>query len=164
MLAPASLEDRRLLNPAFSGLVVLRSSITYYKETTKGLPFIYAFLVLPLVLHAETRERIPHSIATALTTWTERNSDLVAGFGRHAKELGPATREGLIYLAASKVVNFDEDGALNPLLQDRVIKRQMAEIDPSEAAECINRAAFIGRWLSSAGTIPTVLTALGVRP
>ena len=77
-----SLEERRLLNPAYCGLLVAAAAVGHEREVHRGLPYIYAYLVLPLVLHPETRERLPNSVATKLVTWTERNSELVAGIPR----------------------------------------------------------------------------------
>jgi hypothetical protein len=40
-------EDRRLLNPAFAGALVVRASQGFWKEARRGLPYIYAYWPAP---------------------------------------------------------------------------------------------------------------------
>lgn len=159
-----SLEYLRLLNPAFSGLLVLRGAAGYAKETEKNFPFIYSYLILPFVLHAETRERIPGTIITKLATWSERNADLVAGFAKRARELAPATRDGIFLLSSAGALTFGDAGALNVQLKESSSSKFLNDVGLAEAGECAKKATFVGRWLATSGTVPTVLSSLGVLP
>jgi hypothetical protein len=159
----ASLEDRRLLNPAFAGLLVVRASQGFSKQSGGGLPFVYAYLVLPLVLHSETRERLPHAIVTKLLSWAERNGDLVALLPRRVVELGPATREGLFVVLTAGLSNLGLVGQIEPAIDEKSLIGFERNSTSAEVAECVKKAYFVGRWLATSGTVPTVLTALGVR-
>lgn len=47
-----------LLNPAFCGRVLYSTIKTYNEKTSRAFPFPLIYLVLPLVLHKETRIHI----------------------------------------------------------------------------------------------------------
>ena len=59
------------------------------------MPWPVAFIVAPLVLHAPSREALPSSTRTYLSTWVSRNALIRAGFPKRATELAPFVREGL---------------------------------------------------------------------
>jgi hypothetical protein len=158
-----SLEDRRLLNPAFAGALVLRTSQGFRKEAKRGLPFIYAYLVLPLVLHPETRQRLPHAVVTKLPSWAERNSDLVAPLPHRIGELAPATREGLFVISSAGLAELGVGGSIEPALNEKTLTDFEKHAGASEVADCVKKAGFVGRWLATSGTVPTVLTILGIR-
>jgi hypothetical protein len=163
MSAPVSIEDRRLLNPAFSGILLIRASQGFWKQSQNGIPFIYAYLVLPLLLHPETRERLPSAVVTKLVTWTERNGDLVALIPRRISELASATRDGLFVATASGLAHLGPAGQIEPILKENDLTSFEKKTASSEIAGCMRKAHFIGRWFATSGTVPTVLTALGVR-
>jgi hypothetical protein len=163
MSLPNSLEDRRLLNPAFTGVLLVRASQSFWKQAQAGLPYVYAHLVLPLVLHPETRERLPHAIVTKLVTWSERNGELLAPLPRRTNEFTPATREGLFVATSTGLARLGPSAEIEPLIPERLLiafERQVASL---EVAECVKKANFLGRWFAASGTVPTILTALGVR-
>jgi hypothetical protein len=159
----ASLEGRRLLNPAFTGIVLLRAAQGYSKESEADFPFIYSYLVLPLVLHPETRERLPQSIVTKLLAWTERNGDLVAQLPRRVTELANATRQGLFAVSTTGLATLGASGQIKPVLSQKTQSAFERLLGSAEVIDCLKKANFVGRWLATAGTAPTVLTALGVR-
>ena len=158
-----SLEGRRLLNPAFTGTVLLRAAQGFVKEAKSDLPFVYSYLVLPFVLHLETRERLPQTIVTKLVTWAERNGDLVAILPRRVSELAEATREGIFAVSTNGLAALGPTGQIRPAFN---LKNQAAfdkQIGSAEVIDCLKKANFVGRWFATAGSAPTVLTALGVR-
>jgi hypothetical protein len=159
----ATLEERRVLNPAFSGALIARAAMGYSGEASEGLPFIYAYLILPFVLHEETRLRLPNAIVTRLITWTERNADLVAYFPRRLNDLSPATREGLLLITTTDVASVGTRGCIIVNAASRVLTKLEKTTKSNEVADCMKRAHFVGRWLATSGTIPTVLSSLGVR-
>lgn len=158
-----SLEDRRLLNPAFVGSIVIRAIHGHEKEASAGgLPFVYSFLIPPLVLHPETRERLPIAIVTKLIPWTERNSELLIPFGRRIAELAPATRDGVFLFATTNLIRLGAAARLTSVASARALTTYERTTGSTEVSDCLKKAYFVGRWLASAGTVATVLTALGV--
>jgi hypothetical protein len=162
MTLPASLESRRLLNPGFTGALLVRAAHGFKKEAGTALPFIYAHLVLPLVLHPETRERLPNSVVTKLLTWTERNGDVIAPLPNRIVELAHATREAVFLITTTGMANLGDAGEIDPALAEKALASFAKSSGSNEVLECFNKANFVGRWLGTSGTIPTVLTVLGV--
>ena len=159
----ATLEERRLLNPAFVGTLLLRAAIGHVNEVQRPLPYVHTYLIPPLLLHRETRERLPQSVVTTLVTWVERNSDLLMLLPRRIAELAPTTRDALLFITATKAATLGTAGEVEPLIDQRCLVKFEKETPSPEVSDCLRRAHFVGRWLGSAGSIPTVLTALGVQ-
>jgi hypothetical protein len=155
-------EVLRLLNPAFTGLVITSAASGFSELAKEGLPFAYCYLVLPLVLHAETRTRLPVTMATKLVTWTERNGDLVARFGDRVMELRPYTSKGILAATTGGLASMSLEAALFPTAPKAVADFSRQSGSP-EVVEILKRAAFTGKWFAAAGTPATVLTALGVQ-
>jgi hypothetical protein len=141
-----SLEGRRLLNPAFTGVLLLRAAQGFVKEAESDLPFIYSYLVLPLVLHPETRERLPQAIVTRLATWAERNGDLVTILPRRVGELAQATREGIFAISTNGLVTLGGKGELRPAITQKIQVAFERQIGSAEVIEChaevVERAIF----------------------
>jgi len=159
----SSLEGRRLLNPAFTGILLLRAAQGFAKEAKSDLPFVFSYLVLPLVLHPETRERLPQTIVTKLVTWAERNGELVAMLPRRTSELAEATRDGMFAVSTNGLAILGPTGQIKPVIDAKTQAAFDKQIGSAEVIECLKKALFVGRWLATAGSAPTVLTALGVR-
>mgnify|MGYP000535543387 FL=1 len=58
-----------LLNPAFCGRILYSTIKTYANNSHRALPFPLIYLVLPLVLHKSTREKI--NSRTQLLVWIQ---------------------------------------------------------------------------------------------
>ena len=163
MTSEISLENRRLLNPAFSGLLIIRAAQGFHREANGALPYIYSYLVLPLVLHTETRDRLPQAIVTRLPTWAERNGDVTTLFPRRVADLAPATREAIFLAATSGLITLGRSAAITSNMGDRLLINFERESASAEVASCIHKALFVGRWPATSGTVSTVLTILGVQ-
>ena len=61
-----SLEERNLLNPGFCATLLWYAAQGYASERKMPMAIELSFLVLPLVLHLETRESLPRAITTSL--------------------------------------------------------------------------------------------------
>ena len=157
-----SAEVLRLLNPAFSGSVISNAAAGFLELTREGLPFPYCYIILPLVLHAETRSRLPTTMATKLVTWSERNGDLVSGLGDRVMELRPYTSKGILAATTGGLATLSPHGSLIPAAT-RAISAFSRQSGSPEVVEIFKKAAFAGKWIAAAGTPATVLTALGVQ-
>lgn len=156
-----SLESRRLLNPGFTASILLSAADTYQQLMRTGLPLAYCYIVAPLVLHAETRSRLPTTMATKLLTWSERNGDLVATFGSRVSELRTYVSQGVLAATVSGMADLADGTALLPLTIKPVAAYAKTS-GSSEVTEILKKSAFVGKWLAAAGTPATVFTALGV--
>ena len=65
-------EEANLLNPAFLGLLIERAAHGYHEISGDGLQWPLPYLVLPAVLHKQTREALPKDRRTSMVEWTGR--------------------------------------------------------------------------------------------
>ena|SRR5665213_978873 len=163
MASEISLENRRLLNPAFAGLVLIRAINGFFRETKNGFPYIYSYLILPLVLHPETRERLPQAVVTRLPSWAERNGDITALLPRRVADFAPATREALFLSTTTGLIRLGKAAELTSSVTDKALLNFEKNSVSEEVATCLHKANFVGRWLATSGTSTTVLTVLGVQ-
>ena len=153
-----------LFNPAFCGEVLLRSIETYSKHSTneEGLSFPLAFLILPLVLHKKTRERIPATTKNTLHYWLRENGSALIGFPMRARNLVPLTREAITFLIQLQMIQVVTEGRL---VRTTKRHRRSSGFEPDvEIEDCLSKAETIGKWFARAGTPSTVYFTLGVKP
>src|SRR5262245_31843235 len=89
------IEEANLLNPAFCSLLIARSVEGYVETADRGLPFPISFIVLPILLHQDTRRSLPRSVATTMLGWIETNQTQLVGFADRVRRVRPYTQEAL---------------------------------------------------------------------
>jgi hypothetical protein len=157
-------EEANLFNPAFCATLLARTADEYAKKATRPLPFALGFLVLPIVLHHGTRSALPGSTLTSLLPWVQENREQLVDFAQRVQRLRAITREALLFGIQHETLLLTADGsiAVGPKRQSATEKRTGLFTD--EARECVDRAGFLGRWLSTAGTVATIYAAWGIAP
>ena len=156
-------EEAYLLNPAFCALTISAGVRGYASVESAGMPFPLAFLVLPVVLHKQTRDALPRSVRTYLATWIEDNPDVRIGFADRARALVPFVREGLLLAFSQGEIALRSEGRVAPGARPARIGDYLGAAT-DEVRSCIRKAEFVGRWLARAGTVPTIVALWGVRP
>lgn len=149
-----------LLNPAFCGRLLYAAIKEYERKTQHAFPFPLVYLVLPLVLHKQTRTRI--SSRTQLLQWIQANQHLLIGFARRTKELVVITNEALELLLQSGLIQITKNGELSIAKTQRSLSK--TRFVDSEISECITKSEHVARWFASTGKIETIYIGLGVRP
>jgi hypothetical protein len=156
-------EERALLNPSFCSCLLWQASVGYESIAHAPLPFDISFLVLPTVLHRETRESLPKLVRTSLAVWVDENPLARPRIADRARTLVPFTKEAMIYGGIHGLLEL-QGGAIaaNPDWRKRIA----ADLEDStdEVQSCAKRAEFVGKWLASSGSSGTVMAILGVRP
>src|SRR5579871_5442366 len=99
-----------LFNPAFCGWVLREAIEGYASVQATGMPLPLAFLVLPVVLHQATRERLPGAVTTKLHVWLQEHPEVRIQFAERTKELASFTREGLLFLGTRGQLRITDDG------------------------------------------------------
>ena len=158
-----SAEERALLNPSFSSVLLWHAAIGHVAEGTGALPFGTAFLVLPLVLHRGTREALPKSVATSLPVWLEDYPLVRARMAERARLLVPYTKEALLFGGTRGLLSVSSDSVSAEPTWQRKINAEMQK-SSDEVRACARKAGFMGRWFARAGSPATVMALLGVRP
>jgi hypothetical protein len=159
-----TLEERRLLNPAFCAQLIWRAARGHSSRNNALLALEEAFLVLPLVLHGEIRQSLPHNTRTSMPVWLESEPLRRRWIAAGARMLVSNTREALLFGGLRRFIEFDGSAIrahdqTSPTGEARTLK-----LTTDEVRDCAKRAEFIGKWMSHTGSAPTVLALLGVRP
>lgn len=159
-----TLEERRLLNPAFCAQLVWRAARGHVGVGNSALSLEEAFLVLPMVLHGEIRQSLPRDTRTSLAVWLETKPLARRWITAGARRLVPFTKEALMFGGMHGYIELVGS-------QVRAVEAQWAKLEmrltnqaSDEVRECAKRAEFVGKWLAQTGSAPTVLALLGVRP
>jgi len=161
--AQRSSEERALLNPAFCANLLWHAALGYANVDSEGLSFEESFLVLPFVLHREIREELPRNIRTSLAVWLENHPFARGQISIRAKLLAPFTKEGLLFGGLYGLFQIEKSRVYPNVTQRRTISSSLRE-SSNEVRECSKKSEFIGKWFAQAGSAPTILAMIGVRP
>lgn len=154
-------ETAHLLNPAFCSIILYQAVFEYEKKARTPFPYTLAYLVLPMVLHKNTRERILSR--TNMVVWLQTNSDVLIGFAQRAKSLVAYSNEALEFLQLHGIVAFVDEGLSLVKIISKTKQEHFAAMD-QEIAECILKARHVGRWFAQMKTVESVYAAWGVKP
>jgi hypothetical protein len=158
-----SIEERHLLNPGFCTMLLWHAAQGYASERSMPMAIELSFLVLPFVLHQETRESLPTNIRTSLPTWLAEHPIVRTRLGGRAATLRPFTKESLLFGGSHGLLSLAQDGVRANLDMKTRVSAAL-KLTSDEVRECAKRATFLGRWLERAGGPETVMALLGVRP
>jgi hypothetical protein len=123
------------------------------------MPWLFSFLVPPVVLHQETRRSLPKTTNAHLSSWLIQHAEVHAGFGDRAAAFAPVVQEALRYGMTTQALAFESDG-----LVAHVPERTPDLLQSEEARECAKKAAFLGRWFARTKDPATTFALFGVAP
>lgn len=158
-----SSEERALLNPCFCANLLWHASYGYMSVSSDGLSFEESFLVLPFVLHRETRESSPRDIRTSLAVWIDDNPLLWGKIANRARVLVPFTKEGLFFGGVHGFIRINRGKIHSESTWKRTVNKSLRD-SSDEVRCCAKRAEFVGKWFAQTGSAQTVLALMGVRP
>lgn len=150
-----------LFNPAFCGEIIRATAKEYNKHTNTNFPYAFAFLVLPIVLHKATRERMPRSVRTYFFVWVEQNDDLFFDFSKRTRGMVKYTKEALSFLLIHNKIEISENAEI--LATNERVKKINKE-DYQEYNDILKRAEMLGNWLSSTSDIKSIYSFLRITP
>lgn len=158
-----SVISANLLNPAFCG-EVLRRTIWSFNQNEKDeyMPFSLAFLILPIVLHKDTREKMPIRSSTYFHSWVDSNEQLFIDFANRVKLLTPYTRESIIFLLKHNAISINDNGGFEVLGPYR--KRNVRGDSIEEVNSILKKAELLGKWLRLTGNPQTIYMFLKIKP
>ena len=122
-----------LLNPAFCGRMLYSTINTYCVRTRQAFPFPLTYLVLPLVLHKETRENI--SSRKQLHLWVQQYPQLLIDFPQRATDLIPITNEAIELLLLTRKLILTPNAELEISPTSRSLSK--TQYIDSEISECL---------------------------
>lgn len=154
-------EIANLLNPSFCAILLYSATFEYQKKAKSGMPFPLLYLVLPIILHKNTRSRV--NSRTNMVVWLQRNPDVLVGFADRAKSLIGFTNEAiefLLFQGNCEIIN----GGLSIIKTVSKSKIVQYAANDQEIAECIQKAEHVGRWFYNMHAVENTYTAWGVKP
>lgn len=149
-----------LMNPAFCGALVAYVIERYKEETGDSFPFLLTYLILPLILHKETREKI--NSRTKMAVWIEINQPILIGFAQRVKSFVEITHETLDFLLNAGMVKMKD----NALLETTSVIKQnkVRKLADEEILNCFKKAKHLAKWFAHSGTVETIYIHWGIRP
>lgn len=158
-----SREERDLLNPGFCANMLWHAAGGYSGGPGESLSFEEAFLVLPFVLHRETREELPCSTRTSLAVWLDEHPLARGRVVSRARLLVPFTKEALTFGGVHGFIRLDGGMLHADIDWNKSVTRILKE-SSGEVRVCAKRAGFVGKWFAESGSAATVLSLIGVCP
>lgn len=149
-----------LLNPAFCGRILYGAVKKYNEISNRAFPFPLIYLVLPLVLHKNTRRLI--NSKTAMLVWVQKYPELFIGFAQRASDLVEITNEAVELLLQSGLLQLTNEAGLQVNKTIRAMSKTRFTDD--EIKECVDKSEHVGKWFAVAGSTETIYISLGVRP
>lgn len=158
-----SREERDLLNPGFCANLLWHAAGGYSDGSRESLSFEESFLVLPFVLHRETREGLPRSTRTSLAVWLDEHPLARGRVASRARLLVPFTNEALTFGGVHGFIRLD-GGVLHADMAWKKAVTRVLRGSSDEVRVCAKRAGFVGKWFAESGSAATVLSLMGVCP
>jgi hypothetical protein len=152
-------EIANLLNPAFCASIIYSVIFEYQKTKGHPMPFVLSYLILPIILHKKTRERIDSK--TNMTMWIQKYPDVLIEFPQRTRSLVFFTNESVEYLLQEKIICLNNLG-LNII--KTLSKSYMGRSTDKEILECHNKSEHLGRWFARMNTEENIYAAWGVKP
>lgn len=149
-----------LLNPAFCGRILYNTIKVYNEESNRPLPLPLIYLILPLILHKQTRLQI--NSRTQLLVWLQRNPEMLIGFSERAKSMISITNEAIELLLQSSMVKLTNNAEL--AISQTLRPLSKTKYSNTEVKESINKGEHVAKWFVQAGKTETIFVSLGVRP
>jgi hypothetical protein len=150
-----------LFNPAFCGEII-RRTVSQYNLGGEEFPFLLTYLILPIVLHKQTRSAMPNSTATYFHSWVEENEHLFVNFSERVKEMNPFTKESAMFLLNQNSIKITDSGNLTIVQPYR--KKLLTGDGIEEVKEIFRKAELLGRWFRLTGNVQTIYMFLKIRP
>jgi hypothetical protein len=152
-------EIGNLLNPFFCSVVIYYTAFEYQKKKGAPMPFTLVYLILPIILHKNTRERI--NSKTNMIVWLQKYPDVLIGFHERARDLVLFTNEAIEFLIQGEIITLQK-AYLNI---NKILSRSgMKNFDDTETLECFKKAEHLGRWFAQISIEENIYIAWGVKP
>lgn len=156
-----SLETKDLLNPAFCGLIYASIVEGFNAKSNTPIPFYLPYILMPLVLHKESRLLIPSTSIKKFHGWLHENEQIKMGLAERAKGLKPFVSQAMTFLHGQEYISIDQGSGI----RIKNLKKLKAIINKSDSiAEYLIKAKTLGAICGKNNSEISILALLGVRP
>lgn len=154
-------EVQALLNPAFTAIMISSAVRGYCSVCPNGMPFVSAFLLLPIVLHKPTRTLLPKSTRLKMPAWIAQNPEVRVDFAKRMSRLARFTKEGILFAGNGGLIEINASGLITP-------KGKKPQAPPwskeSESMNCLIQSVFVGKWMGMINNPLNSYVMWGVKP
>lgn len=158
-----SQEERILFNPAYCGLILYEVIRQFQGNDDEGMPCALAFLALPMSTNRHILLCLPKSVATPISGWVASNEGELVGLAATVSSFFDMTIVAISFLLDQGVVALKSNGRL--IIEGPSIPKTPGFVNENlEIKQSFRAAGLIGRWFSSASSVESIYTQLGVRP
>jgi hypothetical protein len=156
-------EVANLLNPAFCAILIRQTIQGYSVDFPQGMPYSLSFLILPLVLHENTRSSLPkiYNPKSKIHSWIHIHPEIKAELPDRVKSLKPYSQEAIIFGLQRKVFRVGDHGLL--IITQKKLEKPKWDTG-SEPQTCYKKSLQIGRLFANTGDEGIIFTLLGIRP
>lgn len=148
-----------MLNPALLATITAAAAAEYERADGSPMPWPLAFLVAPMVLHRDTRDALPRSTRTHLTSWVSDNPTLRAGLPLRARSLVDPVREGLRFGLSERILTVVGEGRIRGTFAGPSRPPDIGDLRP-----VVRSAGLVGKWFAKLDQPATAFALLGVAP
>jgi hypothetical protein len=156
-------EEAHLLNPPFCCVTLTSACAGFTESSGQPLPFVLAFMVLPIILHKHTRESLPRTMRTSVPAWLQEHAEVRIGFHERLMALKLHAREAMRYGLVFDWMAMGDSGLIRCVVTNTQINRAIRSLN-GDAQECISRARFLGKWFGTNASTETLMALWGIRP
>ena len=152
------IDEGALLNAAFVAALVSSAAKSHEQATGNPLAWPLVFVVPPLVVFSDVRERLPKRVTAHLAKWVTANPLIRLENGHRTAAMTTYTMRAIRFGARHGLLELTE-GRLRGTVTDSAAANAFA----GEAAEILRAASFVGKLLAR-DDASQVYALLGVRP
>lgn len=156
-------EEANLFNPAFLGSLIYEFAKEHKKHKSEPAPMEFISLFLAIVLHAQTRRRLPHSTVTSLYEWLQDNEDSKIGFVQRIIGVLPYAKEALRFGISKDTLVLGIGHGIDLGSVKAHFTASFLRDTSLETKEIIDRTKFIARWFAKSGSEASIMGAWGIR-
>ncbi|WGS60302.1 three component ABC system middle component [Vibrio lentus] len=153
-------EVTELLNPAFCALIYASIVDGYNSKSKLKIPMYMPYVLMPVVLHKESRRAIPGTSRSKLHIWLQNEPQITIGLTDRINNLESYISRGSMILKSNNFMVLDENFRIS-LKNKRKLQTMIKESE--YISEYTNRARCLGNICGSFNSESTLLALLGVK-
>lgn len=148
------------LNPFLGSLILWEFICGYETNNKSGVPYLLIFFPMPLVLHKDTRLKMPQSQATRLRMWIDKEPQVKIGLAERISQLSPFVKESLLMAVNKGLLEINKEGIIK---SRKHIKSNIRNSCSPEVKDILEKSSLCGRLFGQIGDIVTIFLAFGVK-
>jgi hypothetical protein len=157
---PESIDTYATTNPAFCSILLYSFIEGYDSTNSNGLPFPLILLPVPIVLTSDIASAFEGTNSrTGLMSWIARNPEVTVGMRDRLHSTSEFSKQALLFGFRYGVFSLAESGRI--FLQPDSLAKKIPSVGSSYVLDALKLAKRLGAWIGKAGTIETILIALG---